>query len=60
MHRGIKVHGYPNIGAYIDIKAKINLGAKHKCMDTNIDLDLDLNIDLNLDLDMDLDIDLET
>ena len=28
MHRGIKVHGYPNIGAYIDIKAKTNIGAK--------------------------------
>ena len=36
MHRGIKVHGYPNIGAYIDIKAKNKFRSKHKCMDIDL------------------------
>ena len=31
MHRGI-----PNIGAYIDIKAKIKFRSKHKCMDIDL------------------------
>ena len=26
----------PNIGAYIDIESKLNLGAKHKCMDIDL------------------------